>query len=357
MTLENKQAMRITLIVSLVLVCIGIGAWVYQLSVGMQVTGLDNTMVWGLTVAVFFALIAGGAGLLTFCGLSEFFGIMTTEQRQRSILLAFAAMIAGGVIIIMDLGSPAKMIHLVTSLNLASYTVLDFWFFMICVVVAALYFFLVRAGKSTKAIGAIAIVISVSLIAAEGMLLMNNISHHLWASGMSVVSFLAAGFLGGSALLAVIVPEQKRLFLIALIVSALVMLSEVGASLLVGTAMSRATMLSVVAGSFSLYFYIHILVGLIIPFIVLVKTEKVTWAAVCALIGIASEKLWLLVAGEAEVMSQYHHVGTPLPEQIFGYLPTIVEVAITLGALGLGVFLFLAAMMLFKKPTLSEEIG
>jgi len=354
MFFENKKAMGGTLVVSLALACIGIGAWVYQLVYGMQVTGLSNTMVWGLTVAVFFALMAGGAGLLALAGFSEFFGFMSAEQRQRSLLVSFAAIMAGGVIIVMDLGSPAKLMHLITSLNVTSFSVLDFWFFAATALVSAVYFFLVRADKNTKAVGVLAIAVSIGLIAVEGMLMTNNISHHLWASSMSVVTFLAGSFLAGSALLTLLVPELKRFFLVALVVSATITLAEVTTSLLVGTALSRATMLSIVAGSFSVYFYFHVLVGLVIPFILLLKTRQITAASVCAILGLASEKLWFLVAGEAEVMEQYHHIGAELPKEIFGYLPTIVEVAISIGVVAIGVALVLIVTMLFNKSSMDK---
>lgn len=341
MLANTSKKEKIAVIVAAVLGLIGIGAWIYQIMGGMQVTGLDNTIIWGLTIAVFFAIIAGGAGLLALCGLSEYLGFMSETQRKQGIAFSLAAMAAGGVLVIMDLGNPAKFFYLITSLNMTSFTVLDFWFLTLTMIAATVYLFMARAGKSTKAVGTIAALLAVGLVVVEGILLANNTSHHLWASSMSVVSFLTGAFLAGSALFAVIAPERKKVFMIALIASALVTFAEVGTSLVAGTDLARGTMQSVVAGPWAPYFYFQIVVGLIVPFVLLLKTNRVALAALCGVVGLAAEKLWLLCAGETEIWVQMHHIGAALPGETFGYVPSLVEIAITAGAIGMGVFLFL----------------
>lgn len=354
---SSKKEMTV-LIVAAVLAVIGIAAWVFQLSQGMLVTGLDNTSIWGLTIAVFFAIIAAGAGLLVLCGLSEYLGFMNDVQRKQGIAFSLAAMAAGGVLVIMDLGNPAKFLYLIGSFNFTSFTVLDFWFLSLTMVAAVMYLFMARAGKSTKAVGTVAALLAVGLVVVEGILLANNTSHHLWASSMSVVSFLTGAFLAGSALMAVIAPERKKVFVIALIASALMTFAEVGTSLVAGTDLARATMQSVVAGPFASYFYFQVIVGLIVPIVLLLKTDRVALAALCGIVGLAAEKLWLLLAGEAEIWVQMHHIGPLQAMQQFGYVPSLVEVAITAGSIGMGVFLFLFIKnVLFKAGGKPVGVG
>lgn len=349
MLTNSSKTEKTVLIVAAVLAVIGIGAWIFQMMQGMQVTGLDQVTIWGLTIAVFFAIAAAGAGLLTLCGVSEYKGILTETQRKQGITFALCALCVGGILVIMDLGNPAKFFYLMGSFNFTSFTVLDFWALSLTIVCTVVYLFMARAGKDTKVIGTIAAVLAVLLIVIEGMLLANNTSHHLWASSMSVVSFVVGGFLAGSALLVVIAPEQKKMLLAAIVASALVTLAEVGTSLFVGTDMARGTMQAVVAGPFAPYFYIQLIVGLVIPFVMVLKNVKLPVAALCTIIGLAAEKLWLLCAGEAEIWVQMHHIGAPLAGTYMGYIPSFVEIAITVGALGMGVFLFiLIKNVLFK---------
>lgn len=358
MLANSSKKEKAALIVAAVLSVVGIAAWVFQLSQGMQVTGLDGTIIWGLTIAVFFAIIAAGAGLLALCGLSEYLGFMNDVQRKQGITFALAAMAAGGVLVIMDLGNPAKFLYLIGSFNLTSFTVLDFWFLTLTMIAAVIYLFMARAGKSTKVVGTVAAVLAVGLVVVEGVLLANNTSHHLWASPMSVVSFLSGAFLAGSALMVVIAPEHKKVFLVALIASALVTFAEVGTSLVAGTDLARATMQSVVAGPFAPYFYFQIVVGIVVPCVLVLKTNRMPLAALCGIVGLAAEKLWLLCAGEAEIWVQMHHIGPLQAMQNFGYVPSLVEVAITVGALGMGVFLFLLIKtVLFKAGGQSVGTG
>ena len=349
-----SKKVKVGLLASLVVGCVGIGAWVYQLMQGMQVTGLDTINIWGLTIAVFFAIVASGAGLLALCGVSEFVEILDKDQKKLAIAVAFVALIIGGMLVLMDLGNPAQFMHLVTSFNLTSYTVWDFWLLSLCMISAIVYFVLAYQGKSTKVVGVISFVLAVSVIVVEGLLLANNTSHHLWASSMSVISFLAGAFLGGSALLVIIEPANKRLLLIALIASALITLAEVGTSMIVGTDMMRATMASVVAGPFAPYFFLQIIVGLIIPLVILLAKKPAWIAGVCAIVGIAAEKLWFLCAGQAEIWTQMHHIGGESPGMSFGYVPTFIEVLITVGAFALGVFLFLLIRSIVLKPSSAE---
>ena len=341
MLANTSKKEKTVLIAAAVLAVVGIGAWVCQLMQGMRVTGLDNTIIWGLAIAVFFAIIAAGAGLLMLCGLSEYLGFMNDTQRTQGIAFSLAAMATGGVLIIMDLGNPAQFLYLIGSFNFTSFTVLDFWFLTLTMVAAVVYLIMARASMSTKAVGTIAAVLGVGLIVVEGILLANNTSHHLWASPMSVVSFLVGAFLGGSALLAVIAPEHKKVFMVALVTSAMVTFAEVCTSLVAGTDLARSTMQSVVAGPFAPYFYFQLVIGIVVPFALLVKTNRVVLAALCGVVGLAAEKLWLLCAGETEIWVQMHHIGPLQATQQFSYVPTPVEVAITAGAIGIGVFLFL----------------
>jgi molybdopterin-containing oxidoreductase family membrane subunit len=329
------------MVISLLAGLAGLGAWIYQMFNGLQVTGLDNTIIWGLTIAVFFAIIAGGAGLLTLCGLSEFLGFMTPRQRRQGIAFAIAAMCAGGILVIMDLGHPQAFFYLMTSFNLSSFSVLDFWFLLACLVTAVIYLIVVRDERSHRVIGSVAVALGVGIIVVEGILLANNSSHHLWASSISVISFLSGAFLAGSALLAAIAPDKRRLLLIGIVVSAFVTLAEVGTSLVAGTDAARFVMFQVVAGAFAPWFYFQLVTGLALPFVLALKTRFTGFAALAVVLGLSAEKLWLLCAGETQVWSQFHHIGPAQAVAQIVYYPTLTEVGLTIGALGAGVFLFL----------------
>lgn len=352
MSNETKQGSRVPLIVAAVLVVIGIVAWGFQISQGMHVTSLTGTYIWGLSVAVFYAMMACAAGLMALCGFSEFKeSVMSAQERKLAMMFAAPAMAAAGILIIMDLGNPTAFFNLITSLNLTSFTVLDFWAVLLSVIVGVVYLVMLAKGSNNKAIGVVAMVVSVSVIAIEGIMMANNTSHSLWASGMSVASFLVAGFTGGTALLAAIAPRHKSLFVAGLIAIAAIVLAEVLTGLISGTDLSRGLMMAVVAGPYAPYFWIHVVVGIAVPLFLAVRGEHLSLAALCAVVGLACEKLWFILAGEAEVGLAYHHIG-PVAEgfQTMVYVPSVIEVCITAGALGLAVLAFIVVRdFVFKE--------
>lgn len=340
---QEKKSSKVALIVAAVLACVGIGAWFVQMSQGLQVTSLTDTYIWGLSVSVFYAMMACAAGLMALCGFAEFKGsVMSQDERKVAMAFAAPAMAAAGILIIMDLGNPGAFFNLITSLNLTSFTVLDFWAVLVSIIVGIVYLVMIVKGSNGKGIGVVAMVVAVAVIVIEGIMMANNTSHTLWASGMSVASFLVAAFTGGTALLAAIAPRHKSLFVAGLIAIAAIVFAEALTGLISGTDLSRGIMMAVVAGPFAPYFWIHVVVGIAIPLFLAVKGERLTLAALLTVIGLASEKLWFVLAGEAEVGLAYHHIG-PVAEsfQTMFYVPSLVEICITVGALGLAVLAFI----------------
>ncbi len=340
---EGTKQSKVALIAAIVLTCIGIGAWLVQMSQGLQVTALTDTYIWGFSVAVFYAMMACAAGLMALCGFSEFNGsVMDAGERTLAMSLAAPAMAAAGILIIMDLGNPGAFVNLITSLNLTSFTVLDFWAVLASVVVGVVYLAMLVKKNGNKVIGAIAIATAVAVIVIEGIMMANNTSHSLWASGMSVASFLVAAFTGGTALLAAIAPRHKNLFIAGLIAMAAVIAAEAVTGLISGTDLSRGLMMAIVAGPFAPYFWIGIIVGIVVPLFFAAKGQHLVAAALCTLVGLICEKLWFILAGEAEVGLAFHHIG-PVAESFntMWYMPSLVEVLITLGAMGMAVLAFL----------------
>lgn len=340
---RKAGASRAPMIAAAVLACAGIAAWIFQMTQGLQVTSLTQTYIWGLSVSVFYAMMACAAGLMALCGFSEFKpSVMSVDERKLAMAAAAPTMLAAGVLIIMDLGNPGAFINLITSLNLTSFTVLDFWAVLLAMVVGGVYLALLARGSHGRAIGAIAMAASALAIVIEGIMMANNTSHTLWASGMSVASFLVAAFTGGTALLAAIAPRHKNLFVAGLIAMAAVILAETVTGLISGTDLSRGLMVSIVAGAYAPYFWISLIVGIVIPLFLAVSGKSLVAAAGCTLVGLACEKLWFVLAGEAEVGLAFHHIG-PEAESFATllYAPSVVEVLMTFGCLGLALLLFL----------------
>lgn len=317
----------------------GIAAWIYQLTAGMQVTGLDNGVAWGLYIAAFFVTVGGGAALLALAGISEFKYIISPEAKSKALLLAMTAFVVGGILITMDLGNPAQVFRLITSFSFQSMMVWDFWLLALCFVVALVFFLNVRKnGAGGKLTGVIAIAAALFVVVVEGFMLSSMAAHSLWGSGMTVLSFLISAAVAGCALALLIMPQNepvRRLLLAALVFSLVATLAEVLTGALTGNPETKAAMLFVLSGKAAPFFWGQLVIGLFAPLFLLFKRIQPVAAVLLAVIGVIFEKTWLLAAGQAERWLQ---------ESFSVYFPSAIEYITVIGAAAIGVVLFTLAL-------------
>ncbi len=118
-------------------------AWWTQLTYGFQVTGLNNTVVWGLYIATFVFLIGvSHAGIL----ISATVRLMNLERYKPVARMAEVLTITGlvGAIlsVIVDLSRPDRWINFLTGLRLTSPLAWDFVFIALYFALSALYLLL-----------------------------------------------------------------------------------------------------------------------------------------------------------------------------------------------------------------------
>ena len=121
----------------------GIIAWWTQLTYGFQVTGLNNTVVWGLYIATFVFLIGvSHAGIL----ISATVRLMNLERYKPVSRMAEVLTLTGLVVavlsVIVDLSRPDRWINFLTGLRLTSPLAWDFVFIAIYFTLSALYLFI-----------------------------------------------------------------------------------------------------------------------------------------------------------------------------------------------------------------------
>lgn len=350
-TLETKRAAPGgALILAIILALAGIGAWIYQLSQGMQVTGLGQQVVWGLYIAGFFTAMGAGAGLLGLVGLSEFRSLLPVAARTRALSLALAAFIAAGLLIMMDLGNPVQLWRLVIGLRFSSMMTWDFWLLAIAGVVTLVYLLAARTGQAQKTLGALGALAALLVVVVEGWMLSNLSARPLWGSGLTVLTFLLGAAITGLSLALLLQPgvTQLRSWLgFALGMSLVFVLAEVLTGLLSGEMRTVSEMRLLLVGFPAVVFWFHIVVGLVLP-LILLRAGSLLTAGVLALVGVLTEKVWFLATGQAEPW-------LPLPQG--SYFPSWVEFLAVIGAISVGILIYmiLAPALERKKgsPTIS----
>lgn len=319
------------MIASIVLAVIGIGAWIYQLVQGMAVTGLGNQVVWGMYIAGFFTAVGAGAGLLSLVGLSEFIPLIGKEQREKALVLALVSFVAGGILIMMDLGSPFKVWQMIIAFEVSSMMTWDFWLLALSGVVALVYLLAVRKGGEQPVLGLLAIASAAAVVVVEGWMLSIMAARPMFAGGLTVFSFLLSALAGGVGLALLIWKDKEQLqswLKILLIANLGLVLAEVLTGLLTGS----EEIAVVFTGSAALPFWFQIFAGIAIPLWLLY--EKQALAAVGGLVvaGVLAEKIWMLEAGQAFPLLE-------LPEA--SYAASWVEYLALAGAAAIAVLLYL----------------
>ena len=121
----------------------GIVAWWTQIAYGFQVTGLNNTVVWGLYIATFVFLIGmSHAGIL----ISATVRLLNLENyrpvSRMAEVLTLTGLLVAVLSVIVDLSRPDRWLNFLTGLRLTSPLAWDFVLIALSVVLAAIYLFL-----------------------------------------------------------------------------------------------------------------------------------------------------------------------------------------------------------------------
>jgi molybdopterin-containing oxidoreductase family membrane subunit len=333
-------------IVLAVLAVAGLAAWGYQIAGGMADVGLGQQVVWGLYIAGFFTAAGAGAGLLFFAGYSEFRELISRGERFKVLSMGLVSFILAGILILMDLGGPLGAWRIAFSGKWTSLMVWDFYLLIGAGIIALIAWFLARSGNGNKALGLLGMAFAVGLVVVEAWMLASQAAHPFWGGGLIVISFLLSAAIGAVGL-AMFTLDEKRIAglkncLTYVLVGSLVLVAaEILTEALAGEPRTKEVVKLVVA---SPLFWLHIVIGIVIPLVlVLGKSVSRTQALIAgalAIFGVLMEKTWVLAAGQAQPW---------LDLEVGSYFPTWIEIVGVVGMVALGIVLYLVTLRLGPK--------
>jgi molybdopterin-containing oxidoreductase family membrane subunit len=237
------------------------------------------------------------------------------------------------MLIMMDLGNPAKIFVMVTAFRLNSMMTWDFWLLVLAGVVTLVYLWQARPGA---AIGALSILAAGLVVIVEGWMLASLAARPMWGGGLMVVNFLVGAAIAGLGLLALLPGEAAKLrtpLAWALSAGLLLVLAETLTGLVSRDPQVSDEMRILLFGSGAPVFWLHLIAGLIAPLLLLRTPSALTVAAALAVAGVLAEKIWVLAVGQA----------LPWVELPAGsYLPSWVELTAVIGMAGLAALVYMA---------------
>lgn len=352
-------------IVGIVLLVIGLIAWVVQLTGGLLGgSNMTNIFLWGLMIAMFAFLVGFGAGsqfvssALYLTGKEEF-----RKTARIAAILGFSCVCAAGVAILCDLGAIRNALWMILGMNLSSPLAWDMIAMTTFLVLSLIQLIaIMRDAKSTKLWAVLAGLAALALQVVEGLLFSTQTAHAWWATPIMPIDFLAVAFVSGSALVLLvscvrgdssrILGWLGRFCAIAIAVHLVLALVDLALVVFEGTPESAGIM-AAIGSNILLY-----LVELILPAIAMImlfkmgkdgKKKPALIASILVVIGIFAHRMMLLFPAYDAPSLYLQLSGTnlttgPYPISTGRYLDWDVTFANTIGYFPVGLE-WLAALL------------
>ena len=195
-----------------ILALVGVVCWVLQLTVGLQLTHLNDINMWGLYIVGFMIFTGVAAGSLFFTSVPYLFHLDQYKQYTRisAYTGAVSSIVAAGLFIIVDIGHPDRVWELILRSHLTSPMFWDFLMlsaYMVLSIIFTRQLILVHNGnkeeKSLKPIAVISLIAGILVIVTSFVFAM-QIARPMWNTPVEPVSFLIVALIAALAVLSLI---------------------------------------------------------------------------------------------------------------------------------------------------------
>ncbi len=366
------------------LTAIGIGTWIYQISGGLGVTGMNNSVSWGLYTSMFMLFVGLSAGGLIVASAASIFGISKYKKvALPAVILSTVCIVAATGFVLVDLGGVARVFNLFVSPQWNSPLIWDVFVILLYLIINIVYLVLMSRSekneRSLKVISGIALPIAILVHSITAWIFGLEIAKEGWYSSLLAPLFVVSAIDSGLALLLIVLSVLNKLKvfevdskLMASLAGLLATVIAIDAFLIFCELLtlgypggSGAELLAIMLTGQTAFFFWGEVFCLVVPFLILVfgmnreRTGLVVASSVLVVVGVLFKRLWLLLTS----FFIFNTAGAPgvtvgnsnAAEQTWllqgTYAPTIVELVITIGIISLAALLYLVlANRLLQQP-------
>lgn len=361
------------------LVVAGVAAWIYQLANGLGVTGMSNGVSWGLYIACFMFFVGLSAGGLIVASSASVFHIAEYKKvALPAIICSTVCICCAGMFVLIDMGGIQRVWRILVGPNPTSPLVWDVCVIS-CYLIINIVYLVFMCSKKPGAADKVSIV---SRFALPIAILVHSVTAWIfglqvskeWYTAIMAPIFVASAMDSGLALLllalmglnksGVFKVENKLISSLAGLLAVCIAVDAffIGCECLTMAypGAKGAEALSVMAGGITApFFWIEIIGGLFIPFLLMVFAKNranmklVGLACVLVVAGVFCKRIWLLftsfyefnIAGAPGVISGSSAARGASGVDVFAmlgtYAPTWVEIAVVVGVVSLGALAFI----------------
>lgn len=361
------------------LVVAGVAAWIYQLANGLGVTGMSNGVSWGLYIACFMFFVGLSAGGLIVASSASVFHIAEYKKvALPAIICSTVCICCAGMFVLIDMGGIQRVWRILVGPNPTSPLVWDVCVIS-CYLIINIVYLVFMCSKKPGAADRVSIV---SRFALPIAILVHSVTAWIfglqvskeWYTAIMAPIFVASAMDSGLALLllalmglnksGVFKVENKLISSLAGLLAVCIAVDAffIGCECLTMAypGAKGAEALTVMASGITApFFWIEIIGGLLIPFLLMVFAKNranmklVGLASVLVVLGVFCKRIWLLftsfyefnIAGAPGVISGSSAARGASGVDVFAmlgtYAPTWVEIAVAVGVVSLGALAFI----------------
>ena len=300
----------------------GVAAWIYQLVNGLGVTGMSNSTSWGLYITCFMFFVGLSAGGLIVASSASVFHVAEYKKvALPAVVLSTVCICCAGMFVLIDLGGIGRVWRILTGPNPMSPLFWDICVITLYLVINVVYLYFMKS-KKPGAQGKVAVV---SRFALPVAILVHSVTAWIfglemaregWYSAIMAPLFVVSAMDSGLALLLLslmglnksgrFATDKKLLSNLAGLLAVCVAVDGflVGCEALTMAypgAAGAETLAIMATGATAPFFWFEIVVGILIPFCILVFAKNrvrmglVAVASVCVVAGVFFKRVWLLL--------------------------------------------------------------
>lgn len=365
-------------------VLLGFLSSLYMEHEGHYITGMNNQIVWGMPhmFAVFLIVIA--SGVLNIASLSSVFNRKLYKPlAPLSALMAIAFLLAGLIILVLDLGRPNRLIIAMTTYNFKSIFAWNIFLYSGFAVILAVYMWTMldrEVNKYSKYMGTFAFAWRIILTTGTGSIFGFLVAREAYATAILAPLFIIMSLLYGTAVYYLIIriinrylnfniseeiiSNLRNLTLYFLFANLYFLALYHVTNLYIAKHINFELFILTSGGIYTFIFWAgQVLIGLILPLVLIMSnkfkdTIALKYASILVLLGGFSAMHVIIIGGQAFPLNIFpDHIildSAFYDNVVHSYTPSIYEFILGIGGIALALIIVLIGIANFKfLPTIT----
>jgi molybdopterin-containing oxidoreductase family membrane subunit len=372
---------------------LGFAAWLYQLSNGLTVTGMNNVASWGLYIIAFMYFVGLSAGGLIVVAGAQLAG---TEQfrplARLAVVLSGAAIAVAALFVLPDLGHPERAYRVLISGQSYSPLVWDVIVIVAFLAIAGVdLWLLTRPRVSESALTVMAVVAlpaAILLASVDAWIFGLLVARPFWNSPLLAPLFISSAVVSGLALLLLVAVVLRKLDILKveqgvlesagklmawfIAIDLFLLFAEVLTAIASNVPDHRDQTMLLLNGKLAPFFWPEVILGGLVPFVILALPQTRRRSGLLGLAGalavggillkrlnimMASMTLPLIQLAPGQSFGRYVEPGERFWLRLGDYTPTWVEWSIAAGIVAFGALLVtLGVRYLVTRPPPEPEV-